>query len=153
MESFSALPDASDNPVTVIPAAAGATQRSEAPRTKVYAAAAADKLKTGGYFALWFSLTMVYSFCSGVAEHILPTLPLTVLAIEFGVGVVVYLGPQWAARLRKRPKLRTMGSSLGPLRYVVYCKCKTITEGAIEIMISPPCIARPGLEVRVLRRT
>lgn len=69
-----------------------------------------QRLKIGGYFALWYALNVIYNILNKKVLNILPA-PLTVGAIQFGVGAL-YAMTLWLTKLRTPPKLTPEGRKI-----------------------------------------
>ena len=68
----------------------------------------AQRLKIGSYFALWYTLNVVYNVLNKKYLNVIPA-PLTVGSLQFGVGAL-YSVLLWAMRLRPAPVLTDEGS-------------------------------------------
>lgn len=66
-----------------------------------------NTLKVGFYFALWYSLNIVYNIVNKKVLNVLPA-PITVGSLQVGVGAL-YSATLWLLRLRAIPSLTTSG--------------------------------------------
>jgi solute carrier family 35 protein E1 len=69
-----------------------------------------ERLKIGGYFALWYALNIFYNIVNKQVLNTLPA-PLTVGTIQFGIGAL-YATLLWITKLRPTPQLTNKGKEL-----------------------------------------
>mmetsp|Transcript_4980 Transcript_4980/g.6862 ORF Transcript_4980/g.6862 Transcript_4980/m.6862 type:complete len:417 (-) Transcript_4980:208-1458(-) len=69
-----------------------------------------QRLKIGGYFALWYALNVIYNILNKKVLNVLPA-PLTVGGMQFGVGAL-YAGALWLTKIRASPKITPEGRKL-----------------------------------------
>lgn len=69
-----------------------------------------DRMRIGGYFALWYALNVFYNIVNKKVLNVLPA-PLTVGTIQFGIGAL-YCTLLWTLGLRPKPQLTEKGKEL-----------------------------------------
>jgi len=69
-----------------------------------------NRLKIGGYFALWYALNVIYNIVNKKILNEIPA-PLTIGSIQFGIGAI-YTATLWALSVRKPPKLTPSGRNI-----------------------------------------
>lgn len=69
-----------------------------------------QKLKIGGYFALWYALNVLYNIVNKKVLNVVSA-PLTVGSLQFGIGGI-YAALLWISRIRASPKLTAKGKEI-----------------------------------------
>lgn len=94
----------------VIPAFESKTSTTKLSATVVAAASGgeektlAEKIKVGGYFALWYAFNIGYNIYNKKALNSAPALTYTVAFLQLALGLA-YVVPLWVTGLRAKPEL------------------------------------------------